>query len=286
MAKRALGRGLKALMPDVPTARAGFAEIDVERLYANPKQPRNRFENEALESLAASIRKHGILQPLLVSELGSGKFKILAGERRWRAAKKAGLKQIPVVIREQVDEERALEIALVENLQRRDLTPLEEARAYHVLRAEGGLTQAQIAEKVGFDRSTVANALRLLKLPEPVQEMVEAGRLTAGHGRALLSFSDAEAQILWAEAAIRDDLSVREIERTASQANRAAGEKGAPKKAAPARDPNIIIAENKLSLKLGAKIEIKVSNRGGRIVVKCDSQDEFLRVYDLLVGEE
>ncbi len=215
--KRALGRGLKALMPDAPQARAGFIEADIEQLQANPNQPRIRFDDEALAALAASIREHGVLQPLLVSEEGVGRYRILAGERRWRAARRAGLSRVPVVIRERVDEAEAFELALIENLQRRDLTPMEEARAYENLRTVRGLSQAAIAERVGFDRSTVANALRLLKLPTEIQALVEDGRLSAGHARALLSFrTDAQMRRVGGERRSQRGCRVRHLERAAA----------------------------------------------------------------------
>ena len=171
VAKQALGRGLKALIPDTPRARAGLVEIPVEKVEPNPKQPRHSFNRQDLEQLAMSISQHGVLQPLLVSEVEPGRYRLVAGERRWRAAKLAGLATVPAVIRERLDEDRRLELALVENLQRRDLTPLEEAGAFEQLRVGLGLSQAEIADRVGIDRSTVANALRLLKLSAEIREM-------------------------------------------------------------------------------------------------------------------
>ena len=217
-AKQALGRGLKALIPDTPHARGGYAEIPIDRLRANPQQPRHHFDPESLEELAASIRLHGVLQPLLVSEEHRDRYVLITGERRWRAAKLAGLTTVPAVIRERVEDAEQLELALVENLQRRDLTPLEEARAFEHLRTELELSQADISKRVGMDRSTVANSLRLLKLPPDLQEMVERGELTAGHGRTLLAFSNAEQQRAWALRAVRQGLSVRDLERAAAAA--------------------------------------------------------------------
>lgn len=285
MAKQALGRGLKALLPDAPSAKAGFAEVELSRLVPNPRQPRTTFHPKALEELAASIAEHGVLQPLLVSEDGAGRYLILAGERRFRAAQKAGVERVPVVIRERVDGEKELELALVENLQRRDLTPLEEARAYETLRVDQGLSQAAIAERVGFDRSSVANALRLLKLPEPIQGQIEQGHLSAGHGRALLAFGSSSEMELWAKRAAAEGLSVRALEQAAAEARRTV--EGPVKTRAPkAKDPNIISAEKRLSLKIGTKVEIKKSGRGGRIVLSCSSQDELMRVFEMLMGED
>ena len=286
MARKVLGRGLKALLPETPTAQAGFALIDTKRLFANPRQPRTRFDGDALETLTASIIEHGVLQPLLVSEDGPGRYMIVAGERRWRAARKAGLERIPVVIREKVDGQLGLELALVENLQRRDLTPLEEARAYEQLKTNRGLSQAQIAARVGIDRSTVANSLRLLKLPEQIQDFVEEGCLTAGHGRALLAFPSENEMETWADRVRAEGLSVRVVERAAAAAHE---ERKAPirraKKPEP-KDPNIISAENKLTLKLGSPVEITKTKKGGKIMVSCSSHDELLRVFDLLIGDE
>ena len=285
MTKKVLGRGLKALLPDAPRAQAGFAIIELERLVPNPRQPRTNFDPAAIEALAGSIREHGILQPLLVSEDRQGRYIILAGERRWRAAKKAELERVPVVIRERVDGQRELELALVENLQRRDLTPLEEARAYEELRTGRGLSQAHIAERVGIDRSTVANSLRLLKLPEDIQRLIEGGRLSAGHGRALLGFGSEAQMKEWADRAGSQGLSVRVLEGAVTAARRESTTTAPPKKKPRPIDPNIKRAEQMLSLKIGTKVEITKTNKGGRIVVSCSSHDELLRVFDLLIGD-
>jgi len=286
MAKKVLGRGLKALLPETPKAHAGFALIDTNRLFANPRQPRTHFESDALDMLSASIVEHGVLQPLLVSEDGPGRYMILAGERRWRAARKAGIERVPVVIREKVDSQLGLELALVENLQRRDLTPLEEARAYEQLRAERGLSQAQIATRVGIDRSTVANSLRLLRLPEQIQDLVEDGRLSAGHGRALLAFASETEMETWADRVVSGGLSVRVVERAAAEAREVGKEPIRRIKQTEPKDPNIQSAENKLTLKLGSRVEITKNKTGGKIVVSCSSHDELLHVFDLLIGDE
>ena len=284
MTKQALGRGLKALIPDTPRARTGLVEIPVDRIDASPSQPRRRFPAEDLEELAGSIRQHGVLQPLLVSEGEPGRYVLVAGERRWRAARLAGLATVPAVIRERLDHDHSLELALVENLQRRDLTPLEEARAFEQLQTGHGLAQADIADRVGIDRSTVANALRLLRLPPEVQEWVEEGALSAGHARTLLAFADDAQRIAWARRAIEAGLSVRDLERAAAEDRELLG--GAPQRprSAPPRDPNIRSAEEKLSLRLGAKVEIRTRRRGGTIVIRCADQTELMRVYDQLMG--
>jgi ParB family chromosome partitioning protein len=284
-AKQALGRGLKALIPETPRARAGFAEIPLTHLRANPKQPRRHFDDDALRELADSILLHGVLQPLLVSEAGPDRYILITGERRWRAAKLAGLGTIPAVIREKVEDTEQLELALVENLQRRDLTPLEEARAFEHLRTGLGLTQADIASRVGMDRSTIANSLRLLKLPITIQELVESGDLTAGHGRALLAFTDETMRMEWAHRAANTGLSVRELERAAAKRrDKDAGGRQRQRSRPAVQDPNLAAAEEKLALQLGARVEIRPARRGGRIVITCTNQAEMMRVFDLLMG--
>lgn len=282
--KQALGRGLKALLPDTPRVRAGLAEIPVERLRPNPDQPRTRFDEGALQELADSICSHGVLQPLLVADAGDDGYTIIAGERRWRAARQAGLATVPAVIRERVDRREDLELALVENLQRRDLTPLEEARAFEQMRASLGLSQADIAARVGIDRSTVANALRLLKLPPDLQELVEQGGLSAGHARALLAFGDDELRRSWARRAVEAGLSVRDLERAATEQPA----RPAPRRRRPDRpvDPNLEDAQERLALRLGAPVEIRSRARGGDVVIRCRRQEDLMRVFDLLMGGE
>jgi ParB family chromosome partitioning protein len=280
--------GAAARKPISSSAQAGFAEIPIDQLRANPHQPRHRFDPEALEELAASIRLHGVLQPLLVSENSPHGYLLITGERRWRAARLAGLATVPAVIREQIEDKQQLELALVENLQRRDLTPLEESRAFEHLRTSLGLSQQEIAERVGMERSTVANALRLLKLPAEVQELVENGALTAGHGRTLLAFGDEKTCCDWARRAASAGLSVRALERAAAAARAAApGQKPSRggRRQVP-RDPNLRAAEEKLTLRLGAPVEIKARRRGGSIKISCNDQEELMRVFDLLMGGE
>jgi ParB family chromosome partitioning protein len=287
-AKQALGRGLKALIPDTPRARAGFAEIPIDHLHPNPQQPRHHFDQEALEDLAASMRVHGVLQPLLVSENPPDGYLLITGERRWRAARLAGLTTVPAVIRERIEEDQQLELALVENLQRRDLMPLEESRAFEQLRAGLGLSQQEIADRVGMDRSTVANSLRLLKLPSEVQEMVDRGELSAGHGRALLAFTDDTERCEWARRATATGLSVRAIERAAAEARGGVKtrNRGDSSRRPTPRDPNLRAAEERLALRLGTPVEIRARRRGGTIVIACNDHDELMRVFDLLMGGE
>jgi len=286
-AKQALGRGLKALIPSTPRARNGLAEIPVDCLHPNPQQPRHHFDDAALAELASSIRRHGVLQPLLVSEDGPNRYLLITGERRWRAARIAGLRTVPAVIRERVEDAQQLELALVENLQRRDLTPLEEARAFDHLRTSLGLSQQEIADRVGMDRSTVANSLRLLKLPVDVQELVEHGDLSAGHGRTLLAFASDEERSLWAARAVATGLSVRDLERAAATTREeASAGRGQTRGRRRVPDPNLRAAEEKLAMRLGAPVEIRSRRRGGSIVISCPDQDELMRVFDLLMGGE
>ncbi len=282
MTKQALGRGLKALIPETPRARSGLVQVPVDRIEPNPNQPRRRFPAEDLEELAVSIGQHGVLQPLLVSEREPGRYVLIAGERRWRAAKAAGMSAVPAVIRERLEEEHLLELALVENLQRRDLTPLEEARAYDQLRSGLGLSQEEIASRVGINRSTVANTLRLLKLPMEVQEMVDGGVLSAGHARTLLAFPQGEDLLAWAQRAVAAGLSVRDLERAATEHRETSPEPAAKKPPKP-RDPNIVTAEEQLALKIGARVEIRTRRRGGSIVISVADQAELMRVYDQLM---
>jgi ParB family chromosome partitioning protein len=281
----ALGRGLRALIPDTPRARSGLAEIPLDLVRPNPAQPRSRFDQGSLEELARSVAEHGVLQPLLVTEDGQGGYVLVAGERRLRAARLAGLAAVPAVIRERISEDGHLELALVENLQRRDLTPLEEARAFESLRTRFGLSQEQIAARVGVDRSTVANALRLLKLAPELQEMVEAGELTAGHARALLALSGEQERSRWAARAARQGLSVRELERVATAARAAEDRRGRPRRARSGADPDLRDAEERLGLRLGARVKIRLRRRGGEIVISVPDQAELMRVFELLMED-
>jgi len=284
--KPALGRGLKALIPDTPRARAGLTEIPVDRIAPNPSQPRRRFDERALAELAASLLEHGVLQPLLVSDNGEGGYVLIAGERRWRAAQLAGFAVVPAVIRERIAEEAELELALVENLQRRDLTAMEEARAFEEMRTRFGLSQAEIARKVGRERSTVANALRLLHLPLEIQTLLEEEQLTAGHARALLAFEDPEERMRWARRAAEGGATVRDLETAASQQLKPPERqrRGGRRPKGPV-DPNIRAAEERLSLKIGVPVRIRQRRRGGSIIIECKEDEELVRVFDVLLGE-
>jgi ParB family chromosome partitioning protein len=244
--------------------------LPVEAIERNPKQPRKRFEEEKLEELAASIREHGIVEPILVRREG-GKYRILAGERRWRAAQRAGLREVPAVLRE-ASEREAFEIALIENLQREDLNAIEEAEAYDVLMADYGLTQEAIAQRVGKERSTVANALRLLKLPSEVRELVKEGQLDMGHARALLGLDGEEAIRRAAQRVVREQLSVRATEALVRQLTR----KGKPAAAQGAETAATRDLTQRLQRRLGARCRvIPKSAVAGRLEVEYTSLDEL-----------
>lgn len=281
MAKKpALGRGLSALIPTTREAepRAGLMTVPLDQLEANPRQPRRLFDEAGLEELSQSIRKTGILQPILVTRSGD-RFRVLAGERRARAARAAGLREIPVIVREGLADRDHLLFALVENVQRRDLTALEEAEAYKHLREEFGLTQEEIAERVGKDRTTVANSLRLLKLPAEVRSALEEGTLTAGHGRALLPVGSAADQEKLAREFVRRGLSVR-----AAEARVATVLKDGPKKRREKRqvDADTHDAELRLSRALGTKVEIHRRRRGGDLRLFFYSEGELIGLFERL----
>ncbi|NLY95640.1 MAG: ParB/RepB/Spo0J family partition protein [Myxococcales bacterium] len=261
--KRRLGRGLDGLLPPAPPSSAPSAErpitvARIEQLHRSQVQPRKRFDEEALDELAESIRAHGVLEPILVRKRPAGGYEIIAGERRWRAAQKAGLFEVPIFVRE-LSDESAFEAALVENLQREDLNPIETARAFKRLRDEFGLSADAIAVKIGKSRSAVANSMRLLELPEAVLDLLEDGALSEGHGRAVLQAKSPELQIKLAREAVAKKLTVREVER------RARDEGGSGKKGAPAepkkKSPNVLDLERRLSLAIG--FEVRVEERGG-----------------------
>jgi ParB family chromosome partitioning protein len=242
-------------------------------------QPRVRMDAEALAELAASVREHGVLEPILVRKRSSGGFEIIAGERRWRAAQQAGLKDVPIFVHD-LDDEKAFEAALVENLQREDLNPMETARAFQRLVDDYGYTQETIATKVGKERSTVANALRLLKLPEDVSDLIETGQLSEGHGRALLSAPSVATMKNLARSAVSKGWSVREVER---QSRRAARGDGAPKKNASSKSVNVRDLEQRLSRALGSTTTIQESGKErGQIRINYSSFDELDRLIEKL----
>lgn len=274
MKRAALGKGLSALLPEVGSTR-GVLEIPVSAIRPNPLQPRRQFSADGLQELAASLKAHGLLQPLVVAP-DEGGYVLIAGERRWRAAQLAGLAKVPAVVHQADTDADRLALALIENLQREDLTPIEQARAFHHLRSELGLSQEEIAARVGKDRSTIANALRLLHLPLSVQALVDEGSLSAGHARALAGLTDQEQQEELAKRCVAEGWSVRELERRLRPK--------APARRQP-KDPETVEAEDRLSLALGTKVAIHRRRRGGEIRIRFAQEAELIRLFRRLVGE-
>jgi ParB family transcriptional regulator, chromosome partitioning protein len=277
MKRAALGKGISALMPEAPVLRpAGGLDLAIAEISPNPLQPRRHFPPQGLAELAASIQQYGVLQPVVVVRAPEGGYHLIAGERRWRAAQQAGLARIPAVVREPGSSTDDLALALIENLQREDLTPIEEARAYHHLRSELGLSQEEIASRVGKDRSTVANALRLLTLPLAIQESVDAGALSAGHARSLAGVGDREQQTALAVRCQQEGWSVRELERRLR-----------PREPRAARriDAETTEAADRLSATLGTRVVISRGRRGGEIKVRFTNEEELIRLFRLLAQE-
>ncbi|WP_255592175.1 ParB/RepB/Spo0J family partition protein [Thermosulfurimonas sp. F29] len=256
-----LGRGLAALLPE---AEGELRMVSPDAIVPSPFQPRRKFSEEELARLADSIREKGVLQPLLVREIAPGTYELVAGERRLRAAKMAGLSEVPVLVKALSDEE-ALSVALIENLQREDLNPLEEAEGYRRLMEEFGFTQEEIARRVGKDRSTVANALRLLRLPEEIREDLWEGRLSAGHARALLALEDRELMLTAREEILRRGLSVRETERLVKRLR-----EGSPSRRRPAPDPDLEALARELSEICGGRVRVEMGRRGPRFRLEFD----------------
>jgi len=276
----ALGRGLSALIPDSPPPPPAAAtdrslEIDSDLLRPNKFQPRTQMDDERIEELAKSIRANGIIQPIVVRRVEGG-YEIVAGERRWRAAQRVGLLKVPVVVRD-IPEDRLLAVALIENIQREDLNPIEEAVAYRRLSDEFHLTQEQIADAVGKDRSSVANYVRLLRLPQEVRANVASNALTMGHARALLSLADEAAQLRVSREVVSRSLSVRETEALVKKA--ASPDTAKPEKKA---DVHTRAAEDKLRLALGTRARIVRRGKGGRIEIDFANEDELQRLYEKL----
>jgi len=280
MARKALGRGLDALIPGKGAASSEtgprLAEIALEQIRPNPQQPRDHFDESAIESIAASLAEHGVLQPVVVRRAGEG-YELIAGERRWRAAQRAGLEKVPAVVRDATPRQ-SLELALIENVQRQDLNAIEEAQAYQLLVDEMGLTQEQVAERVGRDRSTVANYLRLLNLPTSVQSLIVQGELTMGHARALLGLDDRGAQRRLADEIVRKGLSVRQTESRVREVDGKSGKQENKTR----RDPDVEAAETRLARVLGTPVTIRGKDKG-RLEIRFTSLDELNRLYDLLI---
>lgn len=276
-----LGKGLDALFAENAVEEQGKAiSLRITEIEPNRSQPRKQFDEDSLADLAASISQHGVLQPLLVRPLPSGRYQLVAGERRWRAARQAGLADVPVVIREMTDQEAA-ELALIENLQRQDLNPMEEAIGYRTLMDTYGMTQEEAAQAVNKSRPAVANALRLLNLPDELAAMVLSGTLSAGHARTLLSFDNKEEQLAAATMAVEQDLSVRALEKMAKAARKPRSER-VPER----RDSFYDEAERILTEALGRKVRVAVKGEGGTLQLEFYGKDDLTVLADRLVPQE
>jgi len=282
--KRGLGRGLESLIPaDTDEAASkGVTEIALDEIIPNPHQPRMPFRDQDLVELAASIQEHGIIQPLLVTQRSEGGYQLIAGERRWRASRLAGLTQVPVVIKE-VAPQQMLELALVENIQRADLNALEEAIAYQQLIDEFKLSHAEIARRVGKSRVTVTNTLRLLQAATDVQQAVMEGKISEGHARALLGLELPEEQQTALQIIIKQGLSVRQTEQLVQKIRN--GKKVAPR-AKPKPQPEVHALEERFQESLGTRVNLHTGRKGGRIVIYYYSDEEFQALYQRLTGED
>ncbi len=281
--KRSLGRGLGALLaaaPESSQSQPTSFDVALDRLHPNRFQPRTRFDDAGLDELASSIREQGIVQPLVVSRQATGDFTIIAGERRWRAARLAGLSVVPVIVREVSGDLDFLKLALVENLQRRDLDPIEEADAYRMLVDAFHLSQEDVARQVGKARTTVTNALRLLRLPPEVQDWLRSGELTPGQARPLLSHTDADQQIQLARRAVQEGLTARDLE----SFSRTANPKPSREKKPDSVDVNTAAAADRLTRELQTSVEIRRKGKGGEVRIRFHSEEELIRLYDLFIS--
>lgn len=283
MARQPLGRGLSALLGDEAPRDASVQELGIDQIIPNSEQPRTQFEDTALEELATSIKSNGIVQPIVVRKNADG-YQIVAGERRWRAAQRAGLRRVPVVVREVADE-KLLEIALIENIQRQELNPVEEARAFRKLIDSIGLTQEMVSARIGKSRTMITTSLRLLKLPDEVLELIEQNKITAGHARALLMTEDLFTQRRVAKSIVAMSLSVRETERMVKKEGKNGSQSVNKKGVRAARDANLISAETKLRRKLGTNVNIIPSKTGlgGKVEIEYYSMDDLDRVYQTII---
>jgi ParB family transcriptional regulator, chromosome partitioning protein len=278
---------LSALLSDTaPTASEELLEIDIDLIEPSPAQPRTHFDEERLEELAQSIRSNGIVQPLLVRRRGA-RYQLVAGERRWRAAQRAELQRVPAVVRD-IPDDKLLELALIENIQRQELNAIEEAYAYKRLIDTLGLTQETVAQRVGRDRSFVTNYLRLLRLPEDIQRLVEEEKLSMGHARALLGVDDADIQRRIARNVMEQSLSVRETERAIKRIIAGASPATATLPPAKRDDANIRAAENKLRRRLGTQVRVMPSQTGagGKIEIEYYNENDLDRIYQLLIASQ
>src|ERR687889_960291 len=285
MTRRALGRGLSALLSDKPaTTSEEMVEIDLDLIEPNNFQPRTSFDEERLEQLAQSIRANGIIQPLLVRRLSADRYQLVAGERRWRAAQRAGLPRVPCVVKE-IPEDKMLELALIENIQRQELNAIEEAHAYKSLIESLNLTQEMVAQRVGRDRTFITNYLRLLRLPEDIQRMVETETISMGHARALLGVDEPEIQRKLAKEVSEKGLSVRQTERAIKRIVEGAETETVT---AAKDDPNFKAAEDKLRRKLSSKVHIHVNQKsnGGKIEIEFFDNTDLNRIYEIIMGKE
>jgi ParB family chromosome partitioning protein len=280
--KRGLGRGLSSLIPPSDAAdvkESGLLYVLIEAISPNPHQPRSGIDEGKLAELALSIGEHGLIQPLIVTQVTEGQYTLIAGERRWRAASLAGLSRVPVLVIEATSQDM-LELAVVENVQRDDLNALEEALAYHHLIADFGLTQEEVAVRVGKSRPTVANLLRLLNLPGNVQAAVVEGRISGAHARALLPLETPEAQTEVMNIIVNRDLSVRQVEALVKK--RLEGQKPKPKPA-PSRPPELIELESMFRQSLGTKVNIQGGEKGGKVIIHYYSDEELQAIYEAIV---
>lgn len=286
MAKRkALGRGLGSLIPDsgqVEDSQSGLVVVPLEAISPNPHQPRSNVDQEKLEELAASIRQHGLIQPLIVTQTAPGQYALIAGERRWRAATLAGLRELPVVVKEASPQEM-LELAIIENVQRDDLNAIEEAVAYQQLIEEFGMTQEDVAKRVGKSRPTVANLVRLLNLGPDVQASVVDGRISGAHARALLPLPTPESQTAVMQTVVKNGLSVRQVEALVKKM--LTGAKPKPKQAKRI-SPEMAALADEISQSLGTKVDIQQSAKGGRLVIHYYSDEELQAIYESIIGEQ
>ena len=285
MKRQALGKGLSSLIPEpAQPADAGLLMLEVKRIQPSLCQPRADFSG--LEGLVDSIRENGIVQPVIVRQEADG-YRLIAGERRWRAAQVVGMERIPAIVKKVADD-RLLEIALIENIQRKELNPIEEARAYEVLLHDMKLSHAEVAKRVGRDRSSISNSLRLLKLPAHIQGLVREGSVSLGHAKVIMAISDAETQIKVADEVAKNLLSVRETEERVAGLLDRSGRKG--RTARPVRsvslDPNVAAAADRLTRALATKVRIASKGKGGRIEIDFYSDEELQRLYEFLLTAE
>jgi len=279
--KKALGKGLSALIPIEEDKEIKIEEIDIEKIFSRENQPRQKFDEEKLIELADSIKEHGIIQPIILKKTDKG-YEIVAGERRWRAAKIAGLKRIPAVIKE-LNKEKMMEIALIENIQREDLNPLEEANAYKTLMEECGMTQEELAKKIGKSRSFIANTIRLLNLEDEIKEMIIEGKITSGHARALLSVEDPVERIRLAKKIADENISVRDVENIVKQKNERGEKKRKKGKEETKKEMNNLNnIEEMLKEALGTKVCIKGNEKRGKIEIEFYSEEELERIIELI----